>query len=95
MRILSEDSKEYKNLMKATSIMNKTAEEMGFKGNYYVGETYLDFGQDWKWTTILYSKGRNGFQALYPGEWELICNKDQFSQVEQIVKEQVRILEIQ
>jgi hypothetical protein len=38
---------------------------------YYVGETYFDFGQDWKWTTVLCDGGNyGGYQALNPREQE-------------------------
>lgn len=43
---------------------------------YYVNETYFDYGQNWKWTTIIacdYSKPQNSaefsYQALNPKEW--------------------------
>lgn len=43
----------------------------GFR--YYVGETYFDYGQDWKWTTILVEGGITGsYQALCPREHEEI-----------------------
>lgn len=44
---------------------------------YYVGETYFDFGQDWKWTTILCKGGEFGdYQALSPAEQERIILAD-------------------
>ena len=36
--------------------------------NYKVGETYFDFGQDWKWTTIIAEKEYDSYQALNPKE---------------------------
>ena len=40
---------------------------------YYVDETYFDYGQDWKWTTVLCSGGSfGGYQALNPVEQEEI-----------------------
>lgn len=43
---------------------------------YYVGETYFDYGQNWKWTTILCHCTGNGFadtyQALSPAAQEEI-----------------------
>lgn len=47
---------------------------------YYVGETYFDYGQDWKWTTVLCDTGEGGvtgrYQALNPANQEavLICD---------------------
>ena len=41
---------------------------------YYVGDTYFDFGQDWKWTTILCASngGWGDYQAITPAQQELI-----------------------
>ena len=45
--------------------------ELSPKGyNYYVGVTYFDHGQDWKWTTVLCDGGWCGYQALNPREQE-------------------------
>ena len=45
--------------------------------HYRVGETYFDFGQDWKWTTILCDGGSfGGYQALNPREQEDIILAD-------------------
>ncbi len=44
---------------------------------YYVSETYFDFGQGWKWTTILREGDRWGdVQALYPVEQESILTAE-------------------
>jgi len=44
---------------------------------YEVGETYFDFGQGWKWTTILCRGGVcGGFQAVNPAEQERILFDD-------------------
>lgn len=46
---------------------------------YYVSETYFDYGQGWKWTTILCSKpdSRWGdYQALSPRNQEQIIEAD-------------------
>lgn len=41
---------------------------------YGVEETYFDFGQDWKWTTIICNNGGNfgGYQALSPAAQERV-----------------------
>ena len=45
--------------------------------HYRVGETYFDFGQDWKWTTVLCDGGGyGGYQALNPAEQEEIILAD-------------------
>ena len=47
------------------------------KQKYWVGDTYFDYGQDWKWTTILCEKDDSewgAFQALYPVDQERILS---------------------
>ena len=51
------------------------------KFTYYVDETYFDYGQDWKWTTILcegndYGSCINTWQALSPRQQENIIMAD-------------------
>ena len=45
---------------------------------YYVGDTYFDFGQNWKWTMILRADGSGwGYQAITPEQQEeIILSKD-------------------
>lgn len=44
---------------------------------HVVDETYFDYGQDWKWTTILYEGGNFGrVQALTPRDQEDIIAAD-------------------
>lgn len=44
---------------------------------YYVGTTYFDYGQDWKWTTVLCEGDKwGGYQALNPREQEDILLAD-------------------
>ena len=43
------------------------------KTDYKVGETYFDYGQNWKWTTILALSPKLGvYQALTPREQEQV-----------------------
>ena len=45
--------------------------------HYSVGETYFDYGQGWKWTTVLSDGGNfGGYQALNPAEQEKIILAD-------------------
>ena len=39
---------------------------------YYVDETYFDFGQNWRWTTILCKGKACRYQALCPRDHESI-----------------------
>lgn len=45
--------------------------------HYSVGETYFDYGQGWRWTTVLCDGGNyGGYQALNPAEQEQIILAD-------------------
>lgn len=63
-------TEEYEKLqIMALMLMNRSPN--GYR--YYVGSTYFDFGQDWKWTTVLCGGDRYGsYQALNPREQEEI-----------------------
>ena len=69
-RVLKEDEQAYKNLEAVCGILNAMCKTDTL---YKVGVTYLDYGQDWKWTTILNNKG---VQVLNPADWERIENAD-------------------
>ena len=64
IKIYSEGSDEYKKLEIAAQMMSLYSGK-----KYYVGVTYFDYGQDWKWTTILEDSDLGG-QALYPKDYE-------------------------
>lgn len=74
IKVFSPDSIEYNRLAAAAAMMT------AFSGGgifYYVGKTYFDFGQDWKWTTILAEKKDSplmskSWQAIYPAMQEKI-----------------------
>ena len=38
-------------------------------GDYYVADTYLDYGLNWKWTTII-KGGADSHQVLSPKQWQ-------------------------
>ena len=74
IRIFQKDSAEYRLLEKAAEMMT---EKSGKGYRYYVGETYFDFGQGWKWTTVICDDAKWGaFQALYPSEQEMVLDGD-------------------
>lgn len=62
-RILNKEEQAYKNMEAVCGVLNALCKTDTV---YTVGITYLDFGQDWKWTTILNNKG---VQILNPREW--------------------------
>lgn len=73
IKAFAPDSPEYRKLSRAATILTACTEGR----RYYVGETYFDYGQDWKWTTIICEKEGStfgGFQALYPVDQERIVN---------------------
>lgn len=62
------------NLRRTADILNGLSPNGWF---YHVGETYFDFGQDWKWTTIICEKTNgDSYQALNPVEHERIILAD-------------------
>ena len=72
IKVFDRDSKEYEKLKLAADIMSF---DTGI--SHYVGDTYFDFGQDWKWTTILAKDITWGaYQALCPRQQEMILNAD-------------------
>lgn len=55
---------------------------------YVVEDTYLDYGQDWKWTTIIRYR-HNECQILYPRDWQRIIEADTMEKLFEIVKDLV------
>lgn len=71
-RILNPREKAYLNMTAVAAMLN-ALKPMDKNISYVVGDTYLDFGQDWKWTTIIRKGGEWGdVQILYPAEWQEI-----------------------
>lgn len=72
-----ENSREYDLLKKLSLILTFKSPN---RYTYYVGETFFDYGQNWKWTTVLCFTGKDGvcstYQALSPAEQEEICLSD-------------------
>ena len=68
--IFEKGTEEYKKLEAVAAMLTAFSPN---KRRYYVGETYFDYGQDWKWTTVLCEGGEWGaYQALYPAQQEKI-----------------------
>lgn len=74
---------EFRKLEAAAKVINSFS-----KSEYIikVGETYFDFGQDWKWTTLIADNGNGGvlgsYQLLNPKQQEKIVygTLDEFQQ---------------
>ncbi len=62
-RLLNREEQAYKNLQAVCGILNALCKTDTI---YTVAPTYLDYGQDWKWTTIINNKG---VQILSPRQW--------------------------
>lgn len=77
--ILEEDSQEYKNLLQVVKYLSQNS-----KNKYEVKTTFLDFGQDWEWTTILQN---NEIQTLAPKDWLDIVNSDNEQNLKDLAKE--------
>jgi hypothetical protein len=56
------------------------------KAIYVVEDTYLDYGQDWKWTTII-RYGHNECQILCPRDWEKIIEADTMEKLYEIIND--------
>jgi len=71
-KVFAEDSEEYAQLQKAADKLT----DLSVKNyKYFVGNTYLDFGSGWQWTTILAKKPNEvEFQVLSPLSWRNILN---------------------
>lgn len=69
---------EYQRLMKFCAKLNRKTEELQLPALFFVQNIYFDFGQDWKWTTIIcdyYDKlfnNRSSYQILNPRQHESI-----------------------
>ena len=68
-RTFDQDSEEFKRLQEVAVALTKQSPNKHF---YTVEDVYLDYGQDWKWTTIVDTS--NGVQILSPRDWFDIVN---------------------
>lgn len=73
IKIYKSDTEEYDKLRRAAAILTGLSPN-GWR--YAVEETYFDFGQDWKWTTIICHCEKimfsDSYQALSPASQEEI-----------------------
>lgn len=76
------DIKEYNNLKLAAYILEKTSPN---SHTYTVKNTYLDYGQDWSWTTIIDETAEA--QILNPKEWKKLISANSTREVDEIVDE--------
>lgn len=69
-----EDKALYMRLETLADLMNCNALEAGSTTRYWVDDTYLDYGQDWRWTTILRNSKWGDVQVLCPRDWKVLLN---------------------
>lgn len=65
-RTLRREEQGFKNLCAVAAMLTALSPN---DANYVVRDVYLDYGQDWMWTTIL-RRGYKECQVLNPREWE-------------------------
>lgn len=67
-RVLNYTEKAYENMERVANMLTALSPN---GARYIVDETYLDYGQDWKWTTIIRKRYKE-CQVLCPSEWKRI-----------------------
>ena len=86
--VYKKNSERYDKLAMAAALLTNRSPNFW---TYSVGETYFDYGQDWKWTTILCNGGgHGGYQALTPKEQEMILLSETCDQMRDTVDEILR-----
>lgn len=66
--------------------MLEAVSEKGIR--YEVKDCYLDYGQNWIWTTIIaHESDDRRYQALSPRQWKDICLATTISELAKIAKE--------
>lgn len=81
--ILKRDSESFDKLLQASELLSEKSPN---KYKYSVGDTYLDFGSDYQWTTIIaYKPDGSSYQALNPVQWEDIVNSKSDNELEKAV----------
>lgn len=71
IRVWEQGSRERENLEKLAVRLNALSSH-GTK--YEAGETYFDFGQNWKWTTIIAT--RYSADRLRSSDWQCLSPRD-------------------
>jgi len=77
------DQEEYRLLEELADKLTKLSPN-GFK--YWVGDTYLDYGSGWKWTTVLSEDTvspyfQSTYQAISPAEWLALMNGEDITYI--------------
>lgn len=84
LELYSHDDEMTKKLQRVASFLTAMSPR-GFR--YYVDDTYLDYGQDWEWTTVLADTGSSTYQALSPKEQERVFYADSINELHRIAED--------
>ena len=77
-QVLKQDSNEYYRLDMFCKILNRDSPN---KHYYTIRDIYLDFGQNWMWTTIVDTT--IGCQVLSPRDWkDIVEDRRDISEIE-------------
>lgn len=88
-RRLQRNEQGYKNLMALAKILEAFASDVL---EFEVEDTYLDYGQDWQWTTIIvYNTEKKdsvlgSYQLLNPRQWKEVVNATTAEELVEIAK---------
>lgn len=82
-RVINRTEKEY---LKLELVAKALEMESPNNAKYIVEDVYLDFGQNWMWTTIC-RYGYKECQVLYPRDWENIMMAETAEELIDIVKD--------
>ena len=77
IKVFGEQSKQHMRLTAAATLMNAEMEPNDH-GQFEVKDIYFDYGQGWKWTTIVFNGGDqwSSYQALNPKQQGMIVYGD-------------------
>ena len=83
--VINAGTKEYKNLVAVAKMLEAISEK---GARYEVRETYFDYGQNWKWTTILRIGGKWGdTQILSPRQQKMVLLANTTAQLAEAVED--------
>ena len=82
-RVLRRDEEAYKNIKMVADILTSISKSGRL---YCVEDVYLDYGQDWMWTTICYDGEFGGVQVLCPRDWKAIVSATTRDEILDVVK---------
>lgn len=82
-RTLKHDEQAFKNMVAVAALLTALSPN---DASYLVRDVYLDFGQDWMWTTII-RRNFHECQVLSPREWEEIVLADGLNDIAACVED--------